>query len=67
MVLTLGGNETHPNSIALKLYSTCVILLGVIYLAHIAGSMANSVAIITRRVIRFEAKMDLAYTIMSEI
>jgi hypothetical protein len=67
MILTLGGNDTHPSSLPLKLYSAAVILLGIIYLAHIAGSMANSVALITRRGHRFEAKMDLAHTIMSEI
>lgn len=67
MVLVLGGNETAPSNITLKLYSAATILFGNIYMANIMGSMANYVSVISRRDNAFETKLDIANSIMQGI
>lgn len=67
MVLVVGGNETAPSNVALKFYSAAAIFIGNIYMANIMGSMANYVAIISRRDDVFLEKLDIANSIMSGI
>ena len=67
MVLVVGGNETAPSNVSLKFYSAAAIFVGNIYMANIMGSMANYVAIISRRDDVFLEKLDIANSIMSGI
>ena len=67
MVLVVGGNETAPSNVTLKFYSAAAIFVGNIYMANIMGSMANYVAVISRRDDVFLEKLDIANSIMSGI
>ncbi len=67
MVLVIGGNETVPTTVGLKLFSAAAIFVGNLYIANIMGSMANLVKIIQRRDNAFDYKLDIANSIMSGI
>jgi|LauGreDrversion4_2_1035121.scaffolds.fasta_scaffold112305_3 hypothetical protein len=53
MVIVMGGNETGPSNVMLKLWTTANIVVGNLYMANVMGSMADLVQVIARRDIMF--------------
>jgi hypothetical protein len=53
MVIVMGGNETGPSNVMLKLWTTANIVVGNLDMANVMGSMADLVQVIARRDIMF--------------